>query len=48
MLSVLLKLKISQSGNKDQYNIDLAKDEYIKDKFIHKTNILWITFNYKL
>jgi hypothetical protein len=39
---------VSQSGNKDQYNIDLAKDEYIKDKFIHKTNILWITFNYKL
>ena len=37
---------VSQSGDNTQYNIDLAKDEYIQDDFINKTNTLWITFKY--
>jgi hypothetical protein len=37
---------VSQSGDKNQYNIDLAKDEYIQDGFINKINTLWITFKY--
>lgn len=35
---------VSQSGDENQYNIDLAKDEYIQDGFINNTNTLWITF----
>jgi hypothetical protein len=37
---------VSQSGDENQYNIDLAKDEYIQDGFINNTNTLWITFKY--
>ena len=37
---------VSQSGEKNEYNIDLAKDEYIQDEFIHNINTLWITFKY--
>lgn len=37
---------VSQSGDENQYNIDLAKDEYIQDGFINKINTLWITFKY--
>ena len=37
---------VSQSGDENQYNIDLAKDEYIKDGFINNINTLWITFKY--
>ena len=37
---------VSQSGDKNEYNIDLAKDEYIQDGFIHNINTLWITFKY--
>lgn len=37
---------VSQSGDEKQYNIDLAKDEYIQDGFIHNINTLWITFKY--
>jgi hypothetical protein len=35
---------ISQSGNENQYNIDLAKDEYIQDGIIYPRNTLWITY----
>ena len=37
---------VSQSGNEKQYNIDLAKDEYIQGRFINPINTLWITFKY--
>ena len=37
---------VSQSGDENQYNIDLAKDEYIQDVFINNINTLWITFKY--
>jgi hypothetical protein len=37
---------MSQSGDENQYNIDLAKDEYKQDEFIHNINTLWITFKY--
>jgi hypothetical protein len=37
---------VSQSGDENQYNIDLAKDEYIQDGFINNINTLWITFHY--
>lgn len=37
---------VSQSGDENQYNIDLAKDEYKQDEFINKINTLWITFKY--
>jgi hypothetical protein len=37
---------VSQSGHENQYNIDLAKDEYKHDEFIHNINTLWITFKY--
>jgi len=35
---------VSQSGDETQYNIDLAKDEYIHNDFVNKVNTLWITF----
>lgn len=35
---------VSQSGDENQYNIDLAKDEYIYNGFINSINTLWITF----
>lgn len=35
---------MSHTGNEKQYNIDLAKDEYIQDGFIHSRNTLWITY----
>ena len=37
---------VSQSGDETQYNIDLAKDEYIHDGFINNINTLWITYKY--
>jgi hypothetical protein len=37
---------VSQSGDEDQYNIDLAKDEYKQGEFINNINTLWITFKY--
>lgn len=37
---------VSQSGDENQYNIDLAKDKYIQDGFINNINTLWITFKY--
>lgn len=37
---------VSQSGDENQYNIDLAKDEYKKDGFVNNINTLWITFKY--
>ena len=37
---------VSQSGDENQYNIDMAKDEYIQDGFINNINTLWITFKY--
>jgi len=37
---------VSQSGDENQYNIDLAKDEYKRDGFINEINTLWITFKY--
>lgn len=38
---------VSQSGDEKQYNIDLAKDEYVhEDGFINSINTLWITYKY--
>jgi hypothetical protein len=37
---------VSQSGDENQYNIDLAKDEYVQDDFINSINTLWITYKY--
>ena len=37
---------VSQSGDEKQYNIDLAKDEYIQDDFTNNINTLWITYKY--
>jgi len=37
---------VSQSGDENQYNIDLAKDKYIQNGFINNINTLWITFKY--
>ena len=37
---------VSQTGDETQYNIDLAKDEYIHDGFINSINTLWITYKY--
>lgn len=37
---------VSQSGDENQYNIDLAKDKYKQDGFINNINTLWITFKY--
>ena len=36
-----------QSGNINEYNIDLAKDDYIDGDFINKKNIGWITYRIK-
>ncbi len=38
---------VSQSGNDNEYNIDLAKDEYNHNNFINSTNTMWITYKYK-
>lgn len=35
---------LSQTGDETQYNIDLAKDEYMHNDFTNKVNTLWITF----
>ena len=37
---------VSQSGDEKQYNIDLAKDEYIQDGFTNNINTMWITYKY--
>jgi hypothetical protein len=37
---------VSQTGNEFQYNIDMAKDNYIQDDFINTTDIMWITYKY--
>jgi hypothetical protein len=37
---------ISQSGNEKQFNIDLAKDEYVQDDFTNNINTMWITYKY--
>ena len=37
---------VSQSGDKGEYNIDLAKDEYIQDSFTNPTNTMWITYKF--
>jgi hypothetical protein len=35
---------VSQSGDASQYNIDLAKDEFIQGDFINSINTFWITY----
>lgn len=37
---------VSQSSDEKQYNIDLAKDEYIQDGYTNSINTLWITYKY--
>jgi hypothetical protein len=34
----------AQAGDCDQYNIDLAKDDYITEGFTNPNNIAWITY----
>jgi len=36
----------SQTGEVGEYSIDLAKDRYEHNGFIHDVNIAWITFNH--
>ena len=36
-----------QSGHINEYNIDLAKDDYIDGDFINKKNVGWITYRIK-
>ena len=35
---------VSQTGNENQYNIDMAKYKYILNDFINEINIAWITY----
>ena len=37
---------VSQSGEENQYNIDLAKDEYVYNEYINCINTLWITYKF--
>ena len=37
---------VSQSGEENQYNIDLAKDEYVYNEYINSINTLWITYKF--
>ena len=37
---------VSQSGDETQYNIDLAKDDYIQEGFTNPCSIAWITYKY--
>lgn len=37
---------VAQSGDEHQYNIDLAKDEYVQGAFSNPTNTMWITFRH--
>jgi hypothetical protein len=37
---------VSQSGDENQYNIDLAKDEFKDDEFTNPINTFWITYKY--
>jgi hypothetical protein len=45
MKIIKMYLKLGMKPN-TQYNIDLAKDEYIHDGFINSINTLWITYKY--
>ena len=35
---------VTQSCEKNEYNIDFAKDTYINNDYVNETNIFWITF----
>ena len=35
---------VSQSGKKNEYNIDLAQDEYKTKDFTNPVDMLWVTF----
>lgn len=37
---------VSQSGDENQYNIDMTKDEYVNNGFTNSTNTMWITYKY--
>lgn len=39
---------VSQTGDTSNYNIDLAKDLYIHNEFIHSCNVFWITYKYEI
>ena len=36
----------SQTGEVGEYSIDLAKDRYEYNGFVHEVNIAWITFRH--
>jgi hypothetical protein len=36
----------AQTGEVGEYSIDLAKDRYEYNGFVHEVNIAWITFRY--
>jgi hypothetical protein len=37
---------LSQTCKENEYNIDIAKDEYITDNFTNNINTMWITYKY--
>jgi len=37
----------AQTGEADQYSIDLAKDRYEYNGFVHDVSIAWVTFNHE-
>lgn len=39
---------VAQSGDENQYNIDLVRDTYITDGYVNEPNVAWITFKWPL
>lgn len=39
---------IAQSGDENEYNIDLVRDTYITDDYINEPNVAWITFKWPI
>jgi hypothetical protein len=37
---------VSQTGDNTNYNIDMSKDIYVHNDFIHNRDILWVTYKY--
>ena len=37
---------VAQSGDENQYNIDLVRDTYITDGYVNEPNVAWITFKW--
>jgi hypothetical protein len=37
---------VAQTGDENQYNIDLVKDAYITDGYTNEPNVAWITYKW--